>query len=68
MTNSDSGFGMGLGTANALTFSEPRAINELINVPCDLALIQSDYRATWFSLFYLSFVLPKTETVAYCVK
>lgn len=68
ITHSASGFGIGLGSTNALTFSEPRAVNELIDSPCDLALSQSDYRGTWFSLYYVSFVWPKTETVAYCVK
>jgi hypothetical protein len=68
ITNSDSGFGIGLGAPQAvLTLSEPKAVNELMRLPCDVALSQSDYRGTWFS-FYLTFVMPKTETVAYCVK
>ncbi len=41
--------------------------SELMNVPCEVALSQVDYRAYFYS-FYLTLALPATEVVSYCVQ
>jgi hypothetical protein len=66
ITNSNSGFELGLSPAG-ITFSEPTETDELLDLPCDVALAQADYRAMFLS-FYISLIFPKTEAVAYCIR
>jgi hypothetical protein len=61
ITNRATGIEGGIGGIGAsplvIAFSEPTAANELMNVPCDLALSQVDYRGMFFS-FYLAVNIP----------
>ncbi|UCE85315.1 MAG: hypothetical protein JSU66_13335 [Deltaproteobacteria bacterium] len=69
LKTSESGFELGAGFNTAgLTFVEPTESYQLLDVPCDLALSQVDYRGTWFSLYYVTLNFPKVETAAYCVR
>lgn len=68
VSNSDSGFGIGLHpTLLTATLSEPRSADELMTLPCDVALTEVDYRALFYA-FYISFVFPEVKDVAYCVE
>lgn len=68
VTNSDSGFELGLGSPAALiAFSEPTSARDLAAPACEVELTEVDYRGTWFSVYYLALNFPKVETTSYCV-
>ena len=47
-----------------IAFSEPKTSNELLNIPCDAALVAVDYRAP----SYGAFSAPSVEVISYCVQ
>lgn len=75
IANSDTGIEVGIGPVQpagsggsaVIAFSEPMAAQELLTVPCEVALAQVDYRGKWYSIYYITGNFPETEVVAYCV-
>ena len=71
VASESTGLGIGIGTPLAgpitITFTEPDGVDELLDVSCDLALTQTDYRSTYVA-FYLAVEIPKVEATSYCVK
>lgn len=47
-----------------ITFTEPRSAHELLSIPCDSPLVQTDYRG----VFYYFVLIPSVQTTTYCVK
>lgn len=67
LKNQADAFALGLYPAAGIAFSEPTESSQLLDLPCDVALSQVDYRAMWFSV-YLTFLFPKIEGTAYCIR
>jgi hypothetical protein len=57
--NADSGTEFGLmGSMALFTISEPQSTDELLSIPCEVALAEVDYRAKWFGLPAI-YVMPR---------
>jgi hypothetical protein len=74
VANSDSGIEIGLGLPIAgqagpvgIAFSEPDSAEELLSLPCEVALAEVDYRGIFY-VFYIAAVFPAVETTSYCVQ
>lgn len=64
--NSDSGTEVGLLYPRGIVFSEPMAADELMAVPCDVAVGQVDYRSKWYT-YYVSVNFPEVGVTSYCI-
>lgn len=66
--NSDSGVAIGLAPRNAvIAFSEPDSADDLMTLPCEVALAQVDYRGIFYA-FYITAEFPAVEVTAYCIR
>ena len=45
-----------------IALSEPASSHELLDVPCDAGLVESDYR----ELHYILMSFPKVQVTSYC--
>ena len=70
--NADTGTEFGLmGPRAVFTVSEPLSADELLSIPCEVALAEVDYRAKWFGIPLLYVMptgrFPEVKVTSYCV-
>ena len=67
IANSGTGTDVGLEAfPYGITFREPKGAAELANYPCDVEMLQVDYRSKWYA-YYIRVDSPAVEVTTYCI-